>query len=38
VIQEHRLEQIRAKGLAATWASNYDVAVGFIDGLCSPKL
>ena len=38
VIQEHRLKQIRAKGLAATWASSYDMAVAFIDGLCNPKL
>ena len=37
-IQEHRMQQIRSKGLAATWASNYELAVAFIDGLCSPKL
>jgi len=36
-IQDHRMQQLRAQGVAATWVSDYRVAVGFIDSLCTPK-
>jgi DNA primase len=37
-IQEHRMQQLRGQGIPAIWVDNYDTAVGFINGLLSPRM
>jgi len=37
-IQEYQMVKLRDRKVGALWTSNYELAVAFIDGLCSPKL
>ncbi len=37
-LQEHRMKELRGRFVPSTWVSHYEVAVGYINSLCEPKL